>query len=390
MRMRIIRNTQRTMLADADRPARRLPEQPKNQDPDMLSPGKLRPVSVAMRCLHDTRTEGSRRAAASVVRSPVRAGWAPLGALIAGLALAQEPVYAQPAPDLTLADAVTLPPINVTGTSNKDYAPTMTSIGKIAVPLRDIPQSMTVIDRAVLDAQGVASLQDALRYVPGITIGSAEGGTIGNNVNLRGFSARTDIYLDGMRDRGQYYRDTFFLDAVEVLKGPSSMLFGRGSTGGVINQVSKTPSLIPLDEVTATVGSNAPARAPRATVLPVGIVRRPASSVRCPRTVEPIARSRGCRVAAAAGARSRAPAVVAPREPRRAADIAGEFSQAPRKADAPACADRGADARDDRQLLRDDRARRPQRRTRADRAGRARPRGQHAGDLHHRPRRMAG
>ncbi|MEO6749583.1 MAG: TonB-dependent receptor plug domain-containing protein, partial [Casimicrobiaceae bacterium] len=186
----------------------------------------------------------------------MRAGWVPLGALIAGLALAHEPACAQPAPDLTLADAVTLPPINVTGTSNKDYAPTMTSIGKTAAPLRDIPQSMTVIDRAVLDAQGVASLQDALRYVPGITIGSAEGGTIGNNINLRGFSARTDIYLDGMRDRGQYYRDTFFLDSVEVLKGPSSMLFGRGSTGGVINQVSKVPSLVPFDEVTATVGSN--------------------------------------------------------------------------------------------------------------------------------------
>ena len=67
----------------------------------------------------------------------------------------------------------------------------------------------------------------------------AEGGQIGNNINLRGFTARTDIYLDGFRDRGQYYRDTFDLDSIEVLYGPSSMLFGRGSTGGVINQVSK-------------------------------------------------------------------------------------------------------------------------------------------------------
>ena len=67
----------------------------------------------------------------------------------------------------------------------------------------------------------------------------AEGGQIGNNINLRGFTARTDIYLDGFRDRGQYYRDTFDLEAIEVLYGPSSMLFGRGSTGGVINQVSK-------------------------------------------------------------------------------------------------------------------------------------------------------
>src|SRR5262249_13927409 len=73
--------------------------------------------------------------------------------------------------------------------------------------------------------------------------------------NLRGFSARTDLYLDGMRDRGQYYRDVFSLEQVEVLKGASSMLFGRGSTGGVINQVSKVPSLAPRNEVSITGGT---------------------------------------------------------------------------------------------------------------------------------------
>ena len=92
--------------------------------------------------------------------------------------------------------------------------------------------------------------------MPGITIGGAEGGQIGNNINLRGFTARTDIYIDGVRDRGQYYRDTFDLEQIEVLKGPSSMLFGRGSTGGVINQVTKQPMLHELDEVIATVGTD--------------------------------------------------------------------------------------------------------------------------------------
>ncbi len=90
---------------------------------------------------------------------------------------------------------------------------------------------------------------------PGITMGAAEGGSIGNNFNLRGFSARTDLYLDGMRDRGQYYRDVFSLDSVEVLQGPSSMLFGRGSTGGVINQVSKLPSLANFGTVALSVGT---------------------------------------------------------------------------------------------------------------------------------------
>ncbi|HEX4330014.1 MAG TPA: TonB-dependent receptor, partial [Burkholderiales bacterium] len=122
--------------------------------------------------------------------------------------------------------------------------------------LRDIPQSVTVINRALMDSQGATSLADALRNVPGITIGAAEGGTIGNNINLRGFTARTDIFVDGVRDRGQYFRDIFSLDAVEVLKGPSSMLFGRGSTGGVINQVAKVPSLKSSNEITSTIGTN--------------------------------------------------------------------------------------------------------------------------------------
>ena len=87
---------------------------------------------------------------------------------------------------------------------------------------------------------------------------------IGNNFNLRGFSARTDLYLDGMRDRGQYYRDVFSLDAVEVLQGPSSMLFGRGSTGGVINQVSKLPTLAPFGDARSRSSARSRRCAPRA------------------------------------------------------------------------------------------------------------------------------
>jgi len=148
--------------------------------------------------------------------------------------------------------------VEVTGSAvNTDYKASSSTIGaKMPTTVRDIPQSVTVIDRALLDAQGASSFADALRNVPGITIGGAEGGQIGNNINLRGFSARTDVYLDGMRDRGQYYRDTFDLDAIEVLKGPSSMLFGRGSTGGVINQVSKVPMLRDLGEIWTTIGTD--------------------------------------------------------------------------------------------------------------------------------------
>lgn len=157
----------------------------------------------------------------------------------------------------TNGDAKTLGAVRVTGSViGNSYDTDTSNIGaKVPTALRDIPQSVVVVNRDLLDAQGATSLADALRNVPGITITAAEGGTIGDNINLRGFTARTDIYLDGFRDRGQYYRDTFDLAAIEVLKGPSSMLFGRGSTGGVINQVSKVPELKPSAELSATVGS---------------------------------------------------------------------------------------------------------------------------------------
>jgi catecholate siderophore receptor len=150
-----------------------------------------------------------------------------------------------------------LPQVNVGATRDDSIkADAATVIKGQPQALRDIPQTINVVNRALMDSQGATSLNDALRNVPGITIAAAEGGTIGNNINLRGFSARTDIYLDGVRDRGQYFRDLFSLDAIEVLKGPSSMLFGRGSTGGVINQVPKMPSLKSASEITATTGTN--------------------------------------------------------------------------------------------------------------------------------------
>jgi catecholate siderophore receptor len=171
--------------------------------------------------------------------------------MLAGVVLAPGVSLAQSPP----AQDATLPEVKVRDTAAADYNAATTSIGGVLTPLRDIPQSITVVNSALMQAQGVTSLADALRNVPGITIGAAEGGSIGNSFNLRGFSARTDLYYDAMRDRGQYYRDVFSLDAVEVLKGPSSMLFGRGSTGGVINQVSKVPSLESFGTATLTIGT---------------------------------------------------------------------------------------------------------------------------------------
>jgi catecholate siderophore receptor len=183
--------------------------------------------------------------------------YAPVGTTLFALfaspiAMAQQPSANQPPATIS-----TLPTVTVQGAAvSDDFTVDKTSLNKLPADLRDIPQSITVVDKALMQSQGVTSLADALRNVPGITLGGAEGGQIGNNINLNGFSARTDIYLDGFRDRGQYYRDTFALDQVEVLMGPSSMLFGRGSTGGVINQVTKTPHLKQSTELTGSVTSN--------------------------------------------------------------------------------------------------------------------------------------
>ncbi|RQR59646.1 TonB-dependent siderophore receptor [Burkholderia sp. Bp9125] len=174
------------------------------------------------------------------------------------------PALAQGVPassSATRADAAapdTLPTIAVSGQAvTQDFQADRASVGaKTPTALRDIPQSVTVINKSLMESQGLTSFQDVLRNAPGITIGGAEGGQIGNNINLRGFTAQNDIYLDGFRDRNQYYRDTFDLDAVEVLYGPSSMLFGRGSTGGVINQVTKKANLKPSAEVSTTLGTD--------------------------------------------------------------------------------------------------------------------------------------
>ncbi len=108
----------------------------------------------------------------------------------------------------------------------------------------DIAQTVHVINEQVMQQQGVSSLRDALRNISGISMAAGEGGVPpGDNLTLRGFSARTDLFIDGVRDLGGYTRDPFNLESIEVVEGPSSAFSGRGSTGGSINQVSKAPKL---------------------------------------------------------------------------------------------------------------------------------------------------
>jgi catecholate siderophore receptor len=128
---------------------------------------------------------------------------------------------------------------------------------KYTKPLRDIPQTIQLVPRALIEEQNATTLRDVLRNVTGISIQAGEGGVpAGDNLSIRGFNARTDIFVDGVRDFGGYARDSFNVEQVEVTKGPSSAFAGRGSTGGSVNLATKTPELRSFQEATLSIGDN--------------------------------------------------------------------------------------------------------------------------------------
>ncbi|MNJ13622.1 TonB-dependent receptor [Pseudomonas wadenswilerensis] len=118
---------------------------------------------------------------------------------------------------------------------------------KIDAPLRDIPQTVNVVPQSVIKDQGAQSMEDVLKNVPGIGLSNGDGQR--DQVTIRGFSAIGDMYVDGMRDDALYYRDLSNVERVEVVKGPAAVLYGRGSSGGLINSVSKKPTFNPVQEV---------------------------------------------------------------------------------------------------------------------------------------------
>lgn len=194
--------------------------------------------------------------------SPTRCKAAVLATLIAAPSLAISaqaqsvaPVADKPAdstkPGQTTDGTTKLADVTVIGQTVKDV-----SSPKYTEPLRDIPQTIVVIPSSVYSEQGATSLRDVLRNTPGITFQQGEGGSApGDNLFIRGFGARNDIYVDGARDPGVLTRDTFNIESVEVSKGPSSATSGRGSTGGSVNQVSKMPRLENFTKLDATIGN---------------------------------------------------------------------------------------------------------------------------------------
>lgn len=137
--------------------------------------------------------------------------------------------------------ASSLPEVQVSGARDGYVAPTSVSATKSEAPLRDIPQTINVISAEVIRDQHATSLQDILKNIPGVGLSTGDGQR--DQVFIRGFTAIGDQFVDGFRDDALYFRDLSNVERLEVIKGPAAVLYGRGSSGGLINRVTKKPGI---------------------------------------------------------------------------------------------------------------------------------------------------
>ncbi len=157
--------------------------------------------------------------------------------------------------DDTAAPPTPLPKVTVTAEHDSQgyLAERSRTATKTDTPLLDVPQSVSVITRDLVQDQAMQSLADLVRYVPGAGMAQGEGNR--DTVILRGSSSTSDFFVDGVRDDVEYYRDLYNVDRVEVLKGPNAMIFGRGGAGGVLNRVTRQANFEPVREVSLLGGS---------------------------------------------------------------------------------------------------------------------------------------
>ena len=124
-------------------------------------------------------------------------------------------------------------------------------------PILDTPQTVSVMSDTLLDEQGRRTLRDSLRNITGVSIQAGEGNPPGGDgMKIRGFSARDDIFVDGLPDNGNYFRDPFNAQSIEVTKGPASAFAGRGNVGGTVNVVSRQPEMSDFAEVEFAAGTD--------------------------------------------------------------------------------------------------------------------------------------
>jgi catecholate siderophore receptor len=151
-------------------------------------------------------------------------------------------------------DTYTLTPLTVVAASSRGYGAARTvSATRTDTPLRDAPQSVTVVTAGLIADQSMQGMADVVRYVPGVSMGQGEGHR--DAPTIRGNSSTADFFVDGVRDDAQYLRDVYNVERVEALKGANAMAFGRGGGGGVLNRVSKEAQWAPTRAITTEGGS---------------------------------------------------------------------------------------------------------------------------------------
>jgi catecholate siderophore receptor len=156
--------------------------------------------------------------------------------------------------EIVLPLAASTATVTITATDTFGYrTDALSSATRTLTNMRDVPQSITVINKEQIADQSMKSITDVVNYVPGIT--SHQGENNRDQLVIRGVSSSADFFLDGMRDDVQYYRDLYNLDQLEILKGPNAMIFGRGGGGGVVNRVTKQAGFAKVREITFEGGS---------------------------------------------------------------------------------------------------------------------------------------
>jgi catecholate siderophore receptor len=132
---------------------------------------------------------------------------------------------------------------------------------KFTEPLANTPRTLTVLTKEILEDKSATTLKEVGRSTAGVTLGTGEGGNaFGDRFFIRGFDARNDVFIDGVRDPGVSIRENFFTEQVEILKGPASSFAGRGTTGGAINIVTKQATDRNFYNAESTLGTDATRR----------------------------------------------------------------------------------------------------------------------------------
>ena len=137
-------------------------------------------------------------------------------------------------------DLTQLPTIKAQATAEQSLKVDQSANTKFVAPLLDTPKSVSVISKQIIQDTQVTTLSDALRTVPGITLGAGEGGNPnGDRPFIRGYNSESSMYVDGVRNATSQNREMFAVEQVEVTKGSASAMGGAGSVGGSVNMITK-------------------------------------------------------------------------------------------------------------------------------------------------------